>query len=187
MISLKNTMTFTVCALLLMVCAPQNIWASSGYILRHGKTTTGEVDVNLEKNTVVIRVGSNISIFHANNIQKACSFKTGSEEIFYTGSFGMNKPYIFKSLSDGSLPLLYREGVKFSEYDDKEYPPYFIFKDNHIYALGLSKKEIFNVFDGSFQQEMLDFAKENDINIKNQEDLTALFSHYNAITMMVSK
>ncbi|WP_109833146.1 hypothetical protein [Reichenbachiella versicolor] len=183
---LKKCLTIAFCTLSLLVSGQEYETHAKGYVMSFGKVIPGDIEVNLEKNTVQIRKDGNISILHAKNVQKVSSFKNGNEEIYYTGSFGMSKTVIFRALSDGGLPLLYREGVKFSQYDDQEYPPYFIMKGNHIYSLGMSKKEIFEVFDGRFEKEMSDFVKENKINFKSDEGLTALFDHYNSITMMAA-
>ena len=170
----------------LVVSAQGDLNKTSGFVESFGEVISGEIVVNQTKNTITVKQNGMITLLHAKNVQKIVAVENGREQVYYTGAFGMNKSAIFKALSDGGMPLLYREGVKFSEFDEIVYDPFFFIKDNQIFSLGNSKKEIYEIFDGHFQKDMEAFSKENKIDFKSIEGLTALFNHYNAIAMMAA-
>ncbi len=169
---------------LLLICIALSVLGSPqkpGFVLSFGEMITGDIKVDLEKNNVLIKEGKNMSFLPASKVEKVMQIATnGQQEIFYSGNFGLNnKPLLFQALVDGTLPLLFREGLKFNEYEDDTYPPFFIYKNDQIFSLGESKKEMIAVFDSEFQNEIAQFIKENKINVKSREDLVSLFNYYN--------
>lgn len=161
----------------------------SSYVLSFGKVLTGTVEVNLESNDVIIRDGLDITHLPASKVQKISSTddKTGVELIYYSGVFGLNNdPFLFETLSDGEIPLLYREGLKFSKYDEEFYSPFFVLINDQIFALSSSKKEILSIFAPEAAEAMKEFMKEHKTDLSSAEDLKMLFDHYNAERLLAA-
>lgn len=157
---------------------------NSEYLISHGKVIYGNTDINLAMNDAMLRVGRDIIHYPPNQIDKIAVKEGENDEVqlYYSGMFGLNnKQYLFKILSEGNRTLLYREGLKFSAYDETEYPPYFVLVDNQIYSLSTNKKELTKQIDSDYQKELLAYLKNNQIDIQEADGLTELFDYYNVL------
>lgn len=158
----------------------------SEYIISHGKVIFGDTDINLEYEDAIIRSGNDIIHYPPNQIDKVAVIDetTGDVELYHSGSFGLNnKQYLFKILVEGQTTLLYREGLKFSAYEDTGYPPFFILVNNQVYSLSDDKKELLKQLDSNFQKEIASYIKENKLDLSLQNDMIQMFNHYNLMTL----
>lgn len=158
------------------------------YIVSHGKVIFGDTDINLAYEDAIIRSGNDIVHYPSSQIEKVAVIddKTGHVELYHSGSFGLNnKQYLFQILAEGQTTLLYREGLKFSAYEDTQYPPFFILVNDQVYSLSSDRKEMLKQLDNSFQKEINSYIKENRLALSNQEDMIKLFNFYNLMTLEV--
>ncbi|MEP2026549.1 MAG: hypothetical protein ABJH98_01645 [Reichenbachiella sp.] len=156
------------------------------YIVSHGKVIFGDTDINLAYEDAIIRSGNDIVHYPSSQIEKVAVIddKTGNVELYHSGSFGLNnRQYLFQILAEGQTTLLYREGLKFSAYEDTEYPPFFILVNDQVYSLSSDRKEMLKQLDNSFQKETNNYIKENKLTLSNQEDMIKLFNFYNLMTL----
>lgn len=156
------------------------------YVISHGQVIFGDTDINLEYEDAILRSGNDITHYPPSQIEKVAVINeaTGDVELYHSGSFGLNnKQYLFKILVEGQTTLLYREGLKFSEYEETEYAPFFILVEDHVYALSTDRKEIVKQLDDEFQKEVASYIKDNKLDLSDQTDMAQLFNHYNLMTL----
>ncbi len=182
----KSTIKFILSLLLYvtMISIAKAQQTKSGYLVTRGNMLIGTVQIDMIKNQASLETEEKMEFFSAKETQKAAIIdpKTGELCVYYTGTFGMNSsPFFFEALTDGDLPLLYREGVKFNKYEETPFPPYFILKEGVVYSLGFSKNEVLEVFSNEYQDEMAGFIKSNKLKLNKKEDLISLFEHYETV------
>ncbi|MBU2913970.1 MULTISPECIES: hypothetical protein [Reichenbachiella] len=156
---------------------------STDFVVTSGETIRGVVKVNLERNDLMIRSGRHIYNWTADKVDQVSVLdpSTGERHEYLTGGFGMNEgSFFFEVLSVGQIVLLYREGLKFSQYDETTYPPFYILQDGVLHSLAQNKKEFMSLFDGDYASEMSDYFKSNDVDISDRMKLKQMFTHYNA-------
>ncbi|PIB36101.1 hypothetical protein BFP72_12195 [Reichenbachiella sp. 5M10] len=181
---MKRKIVCSACALLLSIgiCAQGDPHNESGFIVTPDEVIYGDVTINVDGNDLMIRTGRHIYNWTADKVTKVAVInpETGMTEKYVSGTFGMNEQnFFFEVLSDGKIVLLYREGLKFSKYDELEYAPYYVLMDGVIHSLAQSKKEFMGLFAEHHENEMSDFIKEKGIDLKNRSDLTKAFDYYN--------
>ena len=139
-------------------------------------TVWGEVSINLQSNLITIKKGRNRTSLPASQVRKV---ELSNGLSYYSGTFGEDPKYIFfEVLSDGTIPLLFREGVKFSRYDTEPFPPFFILRNNSIFSVG-DKKALFEFFE-EYAKEMKAFVKNERLSLKTKDDLIRVFEEYNS-------
>lgn len=165
-----------------LASAQEGVNSSTGYVRTYSETLEGDVQVNLEGDDLMIRSGRNIYNWTADKVISAAMIdeKTGEQIVYVTGTFGMNtNQFFFEVLSGGKMSLLYREGLKFSEYDEEVYPPYYILLEGSIHSMPQNKKEFLALFDGEYADEMADYFKSKTIDLDDKIELSSMFSAYN--------
>lgn len=188
MIIMKPTLTILLSLLLVFSLQAQNhdiSRASSGYLIIHSDSITGIISIDLESNTVVLRTAAVIHNYSAKQVDKVVYFdNNGLFKTYVSGYWGADHQSIFfEELVGGANPLLFREGVKFDQFDEDDFPPYFTRKAESIYSLG-NKRDILNLF--SNVNEISAFVRKNKLKIKIREDLILLFSHVNGTNPVIS-
>ncbi len=138
---------------------------------------TGSVQVMMQSNQIMVKTESEYMNMHARNFTKVVL--GGGKKIYHSAPFGFNSSwFIFETLSDGKVPLLYREGIKMSDFDENTFPPFYMLIDGSVYSLE-SKKQVLEVFDD--QKDIIkDYMKDNKVDFEDRESLTNLFSFYNS-------
>lgn len=156
------------------------------YIVSHGKIIFGDTDINLEYEDAIIRSGNDIVHYPSSQIDKVAVIdeKTGDVELYHSGSFGLNnQQYLFQILVEGQTTLLFREGLKFSAYEETIYPPFFILVDDQVYSISSDKKEMIKQLDSRFQKEISSYIKDNKLDTSIKEDMMKLFNYYNLMVI----
>ena len=154
--------------------------SNSGYLLTHTDSIYGSITLDLSSNMLLIKSSEGLTNFAAKEIIKVVFIdQTGDLRTFVTGFWASHpNAYFFEAIVTGETPLLYREGLKFDNYDEEDFPPYFTKIESSIYSLG-SKKEIMNLLDASGNYD--DFIKANKLKIRQTKDLILLFRHVNGV------
>lgn len=158
----------------------------SEYIISNGQMMYGDTDVNLAYEDAILRSGNDIIHFPPSQIEKVAVIDetTGDVELYHSGSFGLNnRQYLFQILSEGKTTLLYREGLKFSDYEETEYPAFFILIDKQVYSLSNDKKEMIKQLDHDFQKDVSTYIKTHKLNLSDQKDMTKFFDYYNLLIL----
>ena len=151
-----------------------------GYAITHTDTIFGKISLNLQANQVLLKKDNSFVNFSVRDLKKVLIEKHGQEYIYYSAPFGINnEPFLFRALSDGKLPLLYREGIKFNKYEEDVLPPYFVLIVQQVFTLG-EKKEIIGLFT-DHRKDIQTFIKSENIKLKSEEDLIRVFNHYNSL------
>ena len=116
----------------------------------------------------------------ASQIKKVVLKESDGDRGYFSGVFGADgKHLLFTILSEGRITLLYRENVKFSEFDEEVFPPYFVAKENSIFSVGTKKEFLAQLADRS--AEMKDFVKVNKTDFSSKESIAQLFHFYNGV------
>ena len=159
--------------------------ANSGYLITHTDSISGIISIDLESNTVVLRKDAVIHNYSAKQIGKVVYFdNNGVFKTYVSGYWGADhQSILFEQLVGGTSPLLFREGVKFDQFDEDDFPPYFTRKASSIYSLG-NKRDILNLF--SNVDEIAAFVRKNKLKVKIKEDLILLFSHVNGTNPVIN-
>lgn len=155
------------------------------YIISHGNIIYGDTDINLAHEDAMLRNGKDITHYPPNQIEKiAVRERTGEIRLYFSGAFGLNnEQHLFEILSEGRRTLLFREGLKFSAYDETVYSPYFLLVEGRIYALSNNKKELCGQIDKGMQKELSIYIKDQKISLEDKAGLIRLFDHYNTSQM----
>ncbi|MEM9328373.1 MAG: hypothetical protein AAGA85_22080 [Bacteroidota bacterium] len=163
------------------------IQQASGMVSGFGLVVTkvdsiyGMIKLDLKENRVTIKGPDNR--YHslvASQVNRVIIGKGFKQEQYASAVFGADSEiYFFRVLSEGKVSLYYREGVKFSRFDNTPFPPYYAFIGNALYSLG-NKKECLAIF-GLEEKNMRDFMKAKGLDYGDQRDLTMLFNHYNGV------
>ena len=155
--------------------------AYDGLVVTKVDTIHGKVEVDLVRNIVKVRSGSKYYNMVASQVKKVIVYEPGFPRSYFSGSFGPDNQYIlFEILSTGKVNLLFREGVKFSQFDEEAFPPFFISRDNSIYSVS-TKKEFLSHLDQR-AEEVKAYLKQNKTSFGSKADLVALFDFYNGIS-----
>lgn len=155
--------------------------AFDGLVVTKLDTIRGKVEVDLVRNIVTVREGTKYHSIVASQVRKVIINEPGNPRGYFSGSFGADGHYIlFEILSMGNAILLFREGVKFSQFDEESFPPYFVSKENSIYSVN-SKKEFLSHLEDK-AEAVKDFVKANKISFTKKADLVSLFHFYNGIS-----
>jgi len=154
--------------------------ANSGYLLTHSDSLYGAITVDIESNTLLLKSKKGIQNYSAKQVKKAVFFnKAGDFKIIVSGRWGSKQEAtFFEAIVGGDTPLLYREGVKFDQYDTDIFSPFFTLRGESVFSLG-NKKAILGLFKN--RNEVSEFVKKNKLKIKIREDLVLLFCHVNGI------
>ena len=103
----------------------------------------------------------------------------GAVRTIVSGHWGSDQQaYLFEAIVTGTAPLLYREGLKFEQHDDEDFPPFFTKVQNSVFSLG-NKRTILSFLEGMGSYG--DYIKEHKLKIKEKQDLILLFCHVNGI------
>ncbi len=166
----------------LEVCAERTLdYLAEGFVVTKADTIKGEVKVDLNRNVVSVKDGSKDYNLVASQIRRVVVNGPDGSKGYLSGVFGADSNYmLFEILSDGGIVLLYRQGVKFSQFDEEAFPPFFVARENSIYSIS-SKKEILAQME-SRASDVKVFLKENKTDFEDKESLTALFHFYNGVT-----
>lgn len=151
-----------------------------GYLLTLTDSIHGNLTIDMASNTLMLKSREGLTNYAAREIQKAVYFdQKGEVRTIMSGYWGSDQQaYLFEAVVAGSTPLLYREGLKFAQHDDEDFPPFFTKVQNSVFSLG-SKRTIMNFLEevGSYG----DFVKKHKLKIKEKQDLILLFCHVNGI------
>lgn len=150
----------------------------SGTIETHTHTLSGEIRIDVDRNQVLIKEGLSYNLVHASNIKRVNLIS--KDKTYTCASFGENEDWmIFEILSEGKIPLLYREGIKMSRYDETEFPPFYMLVGSSIYPLD-SKRQLLVVFD-QYESRIKSFLKDHKTSFADRKQLTSLFDFCNNI------
>jgi hypothetical protein len=140
------------------------IHTNEGLVITQTDSLKGSVQVILDSNQVIYRNGNIYRSLPASQVRRVEVEQNGAPMIYLSGSFGENKKaYLFEVLSDGKLPLLYREGIRIRQYDDTTFPPYFMKIGISMYSLS-DKKQLMKAM--SDQKEAIrEYMKTYDIDM----------------------
>lgn len=187
MIIMKSTLTVLLLLAVYSLHAQNHDFseANSGYLITHSDSLKGAVSIDLESNTVLLKTQSGIYNHSAKQVDKVVFFdNNGMFKTYVSGYWGADhQSILFEELVGGTNPLLFREGVKFDQFDDEDFPPYFTRKGESIYSLG-NKRDILNLFQN--ENEIAAFVKKNKLNVKIREDLILLFSLGNGTNPVIN-
>lgn len=155
----------------------------SGYLITYSDSLSGSVSIDLESNTILFKSSTGLQNYSAKQIKKVVYFdEIGVYRTIISGYWGSHQEaFLFEELVGGTNPLLFRSGMKFDQFDENHFPPYFTKKAESIYSLG-NKKDIFRLFQD--ESDISDFARKNKLKVKIKEDLILLFSHANGAKPM---
>lgn len=149
---------------------------ADGIVITHTDSLKGEVQVHLSQNRITLKANNSYTNFHAREISKV---STSNGEIYYTAPFGIGEGYyLFETISDGSVPLLYREGIKMMEFEESVYPPFFIYQNGSVYPLS-GKKQVLQIFENV--AAVKSYLKSSKPNFDDLDDLKLLFEFCNAL------
>jgi hypothetical protein len=155
-------------------------FSNEGIVITNTDSISGQIKVDLEQNRITVREGNSYSYLYARDIKKVTIKKEEKDQVYITAPFGFNSEwFLFEALSDGKLPLLYREGIKLSKYDEEEFPPIFMKIDESVYSLD-SKKQVLEAMNDR-SGDVKNYLKSNKTNFSDKEDLTKLFDFYNSL------
>jgi len=154
--------------------------SNSGYLFTQGDSLYGRITIDMGDNSALVKQGNSLNHFSAKQIVKISYFDSqGDFKTLIGGLWGEDSEAIlFETLVDGEIPLLYKEGLRFSKYDSETYPPYFVKKDGHIYSLG-NRKSIIKLL--AQDKSSVSFLKSSKLKMKDKTDYMLLFSHVNGV------
>ena len=151
-----------------------------GYLLTLTDSIHGNISIDMASNTLMLKSRKGLTNFAAKEIKKAVFFdQKGEVKTVVSGYWGSEQQaYLFEAIVTGSTPLLYREGLRFAQHDEEDFPPFFTKVQNSVFSLG-SRRTIMNFLEefGSYG----DFVKKHKLKIKEKQDLILLFCHVNGI------
>jgi hypothetical protein len=163
--------------LILLVLQPES---GEGTIVTYTDSLSGSIQIDLNENAVVLRVGNSYRRYYARDIKKVVLEGDGGQSIYASYPFGLNaEHFLFEQLSAGALSLLYREGLKFSKYDETNFPPFYIAIDGSVYSLG-GKKQVLEAMEDE-KDLIKEYLRENKVDFEDRNSLVGLFDYYNSL------
>ena len=152
-----------------------------GLVVTKTDSIYGEVKIDLANNRVNIKGYDNRHhSLLASQIERIIIGRGPQQKTYASAVFGADSDvHLFEILSEGKLSLFYRDGVKFSRFDQDTFPPYFVRVGNSLYSIG-GKKEFFEVF-GDEGKAMRDYVKEKGLQYGDFDDMVTIFNHFNGV------
>lgn len=151
--------------------APSNGASQKGNVTTATGTLAGELTLNLEKSTILLKIGDTYKLLNAKQIASASLPDLTLMGVAYEGDH-----YLFEVLYSEQTTLLYRENLSPKYSEETNLLPYFLLIDGEAVRLH-KEKELMEIF-GNDQKWMAVYQKSANLSLDDPADVKSLFAYY---------